>query len=153
MALNEARPDVKTKWAVLKVDDTQHWFQGLKFEKQRRLVKRVISRYLVDLHTVTYCCSLTPSYYLLMLTSEWEGRADRADMDGTMVDWVDHEIMDGDALSEPPGTYMNCRGVDPVPRIEHGELPPEGGMALVVLTDLEGADEDDALDYVNANCV
>lgn len=65
MSLNAPR-DVVPDFRILKVDETYHWREDI-----RQAAGTILSVYLVDVSSRTYCCEPTPSYELELVGYTW----------------------------------------------------------------------------------
>lgn len=100
--LNEPRPDVKPDWQYIKRDETEHWG-----DKAKALGQKFVATYAFDKNSVTYCCSLTPAYWLVYLGTD-------AEPNGELSEEQNEELQDMilEADSEESSGYYDCSYID-----------------------------------------
>lgn len=109
----ELLPDV---W-VVKIDERQYWVD----EMVLRCTK-IVGVYVVDRRQLTYCCSMTPSYWLHFLGTQWEG-----DFTDAEREEIDERVRAGDSESE--SNYYDVANIDRILTNEcrPGFLPETSG--------------------------
>jgi hypothetical protein len=106
MALNERRPDVKPDWQYVKIDETKHWVEDC---NARKFGKKLIATYAFNKNSVTYCCSLTPAYWLLYLGTEAQPDDELTE---EQSEAVYNDIIESEGASGTDGGYHACSDVD-----------------------------------------
>ncbi len=104
MALNERRTDVEPDWRIVKIDETHFWDED---SKARSLGKKLVSTYAYNRNSETYCCSLTPAYWLLYLGTEAQTNEDLTDDE---LEMIDAELRESEC--DEQSAYYNCSDVD-----------------------------------------
>jgi hypothetical protein len=105
MRNDDCRPD----WRAIAFDETRYW--NLR-EEDRPYVARILGVYFYDAREYTYCCELTPSYYLRFLGHEVVTTDDANDDDREAL-WERY-------ASEPgEDCYMHVRDVTALPSVPY----------------------------------
>lgn len=103
--LNEPRPKtLDPDWRAVRFDETKYWDRKFLDEYG---VEKMYGVYLVDLSSVTYCCSITPSYEMNFVESVIEGGPEDDERREALYD----KVMLADTNS-PLVSYMNCRNIE-----------------------------------------
>ena len=104
--LNQPRPDnLPPDWRAVRFDETIYW--NSTFLDEHRISK-MHGVYLVDLSSVTYCCSLTPAYAMHFMGSVYE---DAGHLSDSERETLFEEIMLADSGTDSV-CYMDCKNVD-----------------------------------------
>lgn len=138
--VTEAENETKVKINVIAMDETQYYNIA---EEDRPHIKQILGVYLYQPDVRTFCCELTPSYWLEPLYTTiifadhvyGEGPDDVADND--LMDELDNKY----AHEPMEGCYVHCRVIKarPFAPLEH----IEGG---------EFESEEEAREYYQGNC-
>jgi hypothetical protein len=110
--LNERNPDVKPDWRYVKIDETKYWGDN---SPAKLLGKKLVATYAYNKNSVTYCCSLTPSYWMLYLGTEAQYDEELTEEQRELIDDNIRE-----AESEDQCNYYDCSCVD---KMESKPLP------------------------------
>ena len=102
--LNERNSDVKPEWRYVKIDETHYWDEE---SNARKLGKRLIATYAYNKNSQTFCCSLTPSYWLLYLGTEAQYEADLTDEQRELIE---NDIQESER--EEQCGYYTCSFID-----------------------------------------
>lgn len=129
--LNERKPNIKPDWQYVKIDETKYWD---KESAARKFGKKLIATYAYDKNSVTYCCSLTPSYWMVYLGTE-------AQYDEELTDEQRELIYDNilEAETEDQCNYFYCFSVD---RMESKPLPYNIDVDRTDFSDDEAGDNE-----------
>ena len=102
--LNQARSEnLPPDWRAVRFDETKYWDRKFLDEYG---VDKMFGVYLVDLSSVTYCCSLTPAYEMNFVGSAVDGGPDDEEQRETFHE----EVMTADNGSDLV-SYMTCRNI------------------------------------------
>jgi hypothetical protein len=96
----ELLPDV---W-IVKIDEREHWIAPDILDK----TARIFGVYVFDRRQVTHCCSLSGSYYLTFLGTQWEESRELTDDER---EELDESIREGNCQCES-SNYFDERAVD-----------------------------------------
>lgn len=123
--------EVRPRYSIVKLDETGNWSPDIAAR-----AGKVFGVYLFDANNRA-CGKSTPEYECLFVESQF----DAAPHDH----WLAVEISERDEQAEPV-RYVPCDEIDPLPRIEEGDL-----MEGVI--DLGIDNEEDALEYLRLRSV
>ncbi len=127
---NDPNSKVKPDWYCVALDETRHWNLA---EEDRPFVKKMLGIYIFDRSTYTYCCEITPSYFLCYL-------GDVAVLKTDAPDDVRERINERyECLYQGEDCYMHVRDVERIPEAQkkqYGDVPDwadevDRGEALV----------------------
>ncbi len=134
---HDTQAEVKPRWCVLKIDETQNWLDQDIVSR----AKRIYGVYVFDRSLHVHCCEMTASYECLFVESQF----DNPDLPDREADWLSVDLMAGDNYAEPV-RYFHCWQIDGLPRIK------EGDVAQGVI-DLDISDEEEAFEYVRQRAI
>lgn len=109
---NDTKNNIKPDWRYVKIDETKNWDET---SPARMFGKKLVATYAYNKNSVTYCCSLTPAYWMLYLGTE-------AQCDKELTDEQWESINDNIQESEynDQSGYYNCSCID---AMESNPLP------------------------------
>jgi hypothetical protein len=113
----ELLPDL---W-VVKIDEREFWCESIIAQ-----TTRIFGVYVFDRRRHVHCCSLTPSYELQFLGSQYES------VENIDEEWLYEDIMEGDS-STSEVSYFDCHDIDRILKnvCKEGCLPKgNGGFQL-----------------------
>jgi len=133
MALNERNPDIKPDWHYVRRDETEYWGDC----DAKRLGGKLIATYAFDKNSVTYCCSLTPAYWMVYLGTHAEPSREL-----TEDEWeqVHNDITESD--TQECSGYFNCGDVDYHMNAQPLSFNPAEGVDRDYYSDDEQGDAD-----------
>jgi hypothetical protein len=95
----ELLPDM---W-IVKIDETNHWAASIQSK-----VQRIFGVYCFDRRQHTHCCSLTPSYWLTFLGSQW---SPNSELNDEQCEELAGQIQEGERGGEYD-SYFDVAAVD-----------------------------------------
>jgi hypothetical protein len=96
--------NVPPEWRYVKMDETQFWDPDC---PARLLGKRLVATYAYNKGSHTYCCSLTPAYWLVYLGTEYNSEAELSEEEKELIDSSIRE-----SETEDQSGYWNCSDID-----------------------------------------
>jgi hypothetical protein len=126
-------PDV---W-IVKIEEREHWIAPEVLE----MTRRIFGVYVFDRRQVTHCCSLTGSYWLSFLGTQWEESRELSDDEREKLD---ESIREGNCQCDT-SNYFDKRSVDRMiaEPCRKGFLPAGNGAGFHI--DVVSVVTDDAL--------
>lgn len=109
--VKETKTQIKPNWRFIKRDETEFWLPSW---NARKLGTKLVATYAYNANSHTYCCSLTPAYWMVYLGTEAFPEQELTDR------WQLVDIMESE--SDEQSTYFNCSDVD---RMKSEALPYE----------------------------
>jgi len=98
--------EIKPKFVAIRLDETEHWSDEIKAR-----VKAIYAHYLFDERQVTYCCEVTPSFWLRWVGFDIETEDPQEEISTDLYD----EISDGfHAVGLDNSGYYHCRVIDKI---------------------------------------
>jgi hypothetical protein len=115
---------IKPDYRYVRIDETRYWNE--EFLADIGPDAKIVATYIFNANEVTYCCEITPSYWL-----EYVGTEFSADRDITDEEYEKFDDIIRENEMETDGHYRHCSGVD-------GKI----------ISRFEGCDEDVTIDDV-----
>jgi len=93
------------EWRIVRIDETQHWNEA---SKARRMGGKLIASYAYNRNSHTYCCSVTPAYWLVYLGTDFDLPGESLFVEER--EQIDEEIREAE-IDDVSGYYA-CHDVD-----------------------------------------